>query len=247
MQLTSDDEAILAGFTVSQGDFFYHLLLMKFDASGYPMISFGLDGSTIYGEVPYTFGDALVLQPDGKILVAGCTGELPPANNDWAIWRFNSDGDLDNTFGTNGIVTTDFFGNSDEALGIALHADKIVVAGKTRNADNWLDFAVAKYLNDVNVTVPEVENPVNFSLSPNPVKQNSTLNLAFEVKQPDNISVEMVNLNGSSVMEKPMGILTAGVHSFNLVIPSSVSPGVYIVRIKSSQILYKTQKLVVIE
>ena len=32
LQLTPDDKAILAGFTVSQGDLFYHLLLMKFDA-----------------------------------------------------------------------------------------------------------------------------------------------------------------------------------------------------------------------
>jgi uncharacterized delta-60 repeat protein len=247
MQLTADDEAILAGFTVSQSDYFYHLLLMKFDNSGSPAISFGTDGYTFYGDVPYTFGDAMVLQPDGKILVAGCTGDLQPANNDWAIWRFNPDGSLDPDFGTGGIVTTDFFGNSDEALGIALHADKIVVAGKTRNATNFLDFAVTRYINDVNVAVAETENPVDFSVSPNPVKKNGTFRLVCDVRQPDNISVELSDLNGSPVMIKPLGIQSAGINSFEFGLPSSVSPGVYFVRMKSTQILYKPTKLVVID
>jgi uncharacterized delta-60 repeat protein len=247
MQLTSDDEAILAGFTVSQSDLYYHLLLMKFDASGYPVLSFGLDGYTIYGDVPYTFGDALVLQPDGKILVAGCTGDLTPANNDWAVWRFNSDGNLDNSFGTSGIVTTDFFGKSDEALGIALHADKIVVAGKTRNATDYLDFAVARYMNDVNVAVSEGENPVNFSVSPNPVKYNGEVNVIFELKQPDNISIEVLNITGSTIMIKPFGIQAAGEHSFRINLPASVSSGVYFVRITVSKVANQTRKLIVTE
>jgi uncharacterized delta-60 repeat protein len=94
VQLTANDEAILTGFTVSQSDLKYHLLLMKFDNGGYPSISFGLDGYTIWGDVPYTFGDAMVLQPDGKILVAGSTGNLASGKNDWAMWRFNADGNV---------------------------------------------------------------------------------------------------------------------------------------------------------
>jgi uncharacterized delta-60 repeat protein len=247
LQLTADDEAILAGFTVSQSDYFYHLLLMKFDNSGSPAISFGTDGYTVYGEVPYTFGDAMVLQPDGKILVAGCTGDLQPANNDWAVWRFNPDGSPDQDFGTNGVVTTDFFGNSDEALGIALHADKIIVAGKTRNAANFLDFAVTRYINDVNVAVAEAETPVKFSVSPNPVKRNGTFRLVCDGKQSENIWVELSDLNGSTVMLEPLGIQSAGIHSFQFGLPSSVSPGVYFVRMRSPQSLYETRKLVVID
>ena len=144
IQLTETDEAVLAGFTVTQGDYFYHMLLMKFDVNGQPVVGFGAGGVVTAGEVPYSFGDAMALQTDGKILVTGSTGDLAPSNNDWALWRFNKDGSPDVDFGTNGLVTTEFFGNPDEALGIALYQDKIIVAGKTRNADVRLDFAVAR-------------------------------------------------------------------------------------------------------
>jgi PKD repeat protein len=89
------------------------------------------------------------IQDDGKIIIAGCTGGLQPADNDWALWRFNADGSIDNTFGTNGLTTTEFFNGTEEALGLALYENKIIVAGKTRNATDWLDFGVAKYWNGI--------------------------------------------------------------------------------------------------
>jgi uncharacterized delta-60 repeat protein len=140
-------DCVLTGFTVSQADLKYHLLVMKFDQTGQPVNSFGNAGKVIWGAVDYTFGDALQIQSDGKIVIAGCTGGLIPANNDWALWRFNTDGSLDNTFGTAGVTTTEFFGNADEALGVALWQDKIIVVGKARNASNLLDFAVARFWN----------------------------------------------------------------------------------------------------
>jgi len=246
LQLTPDDEAILAGFTVSQGDLFYHLLLMKFDASGFPDISFGLDGYTIVGEVPYTFGDAMVLQTDGKILIAGCTGGLMPANNDWALWRFSADGNLDPDFGTNGVVTTEFFGNADEALGIALYQDKIILAGKTRNATDYLDFAVARYTNDLGVSVRETSSNTEFSVSPNPVKLNGTVYINYELNEPGNFSIDVVNVTGTSVMTVPVGNQTAGRHQFQFDLPSSFSAGVYFMKIKGSQNWHEYTKLIVI-
>jgi uncharacterized delta-60 repeat protein len=247
VKLTAENEAILTGFTVSQSDYYYHLLLMKFDASGNPVISFGLDGSVIYGDVPYTFGDAMVLQTDGKILVAGCTGALAPANNDWAIWRFNPDGSADNTFGTNGMVTTEFSGNADEALGIALHDDKIVVAGKARNATNYLDFAVARYDNDLHVSVPEITDVRSMSVTPNPVKRNGRFTLTCEFKQAENVSIELTSVSGSSVFKVQSGIQAEGKHTFQISLPSHITGGVYLLNIKGSQNLFETMKLVVIE
>src|SRR5206468_3314675 len=49
--------------------------------------------------------DALAVQPDDKILVAG-TG--PGGAADWLVARYNADGSLDNTFGVNGVVTMDW-------------------------------------------------------------------------------------------------------------------------------------------
>jgi len=247
MQLTDGDESILTGFTVTQADIYYHMLLMKFDINGQPVTGFGNNGAVVSGSVPYSFGDALALQADGKILICGSTGDLAPNNNDWALWRFNSDGSQDNDFGTGGLVTTDFFGNAEEALGIALYEDKIILAGKTRNADNRLDFAVARYINDFNVAVPEASNPMNLSVSPNLVKRGGTVNLVYELKQPESISFEMLSITGNLVITMPIGIQTTGNHTFQFSLPSSVSAGVYFLLIKDSQNMNKTQKLVVSE
>ena len=148
MAMTGND-LVLTGFTVEQASMTYKLLLMKFDINGQLVPSFGNGGKVIWGNVDYTFGDALEIQADGKIIVVGCTGGMQPADNDWALWRFNADGSIDNTFGTNGLTTTEFFNSTEEALGLALHENKIIVAGKTRNATNWLDFGVAKYWNGI--------------------------------------------------------------------------------------------------
>lgn len=248
MIMLDNDETILSGFVVSQPELSYKLLLMKLDNSGNPALGFGLDGYTIWGDVPYTFGDAMALQPDGKILVVGSTGQLLPANNDWALWRFNADGNIDNTFGTNGVTTTEFFGNADEALGIALYQDKIIVAGKTRNAENWLDFAVAEFNNDnyFNVSVAEQEKVQNCSVSPNPVTQNSAVNLDFELNQTEEISIELVNSTGISVLQMLVGKLDAGKQSYRLNLPSTVSKGAYHIKVIGSHSTYLTQKLIVL-
>jgi len=247
MQLLYNDEVVLTGFTVDQTNYNYHLLIMKFNAAGIPDSSFGINASVIYGDVPYTFGDALVIQPGGKILIAGCTGNLMPDNNDWALWRYNPDGSPDNTFGNEGIVTTEFSGNADEALGIALHADKIILAGKTRNAENTLDFAVARYWNDINVSVPEVKVAQNFSVSPNPAKRNNVVNLAYELKQPDAISIELVSNTGSLVYEKSLGQQASGNRSLQMTLPSSIKGGVYYLKLKSPQHTIMISKVVVID
>src|SRR5687767_14705361 len=50
-------------------------------------------------------GYAVALQPDGKIVVAGMS--LGAINTDFALARYNSDGSLDTTFDTDGMVMTD--------------------------------------------------------------------------------------------------------------------------------------------
>ncbi len=57
-----------------------------------------------------------------------------------------STGALDPTFGTGGLVTTDFGGDGDVARAVVLQAHgKIVVAGEAYGASTYLDFALARY------------------------------------------------------------------------------------------------------
>src|SRR5207302_7184984 len=98
---------------------------------------------------------AIVLQPDGKVVAggySGCCGGGSPAikgmydpdlaedglapntASDFAIARYNTDGSLDTTFGTDGTgkVITDLNGNADHARGLALQPDgKLILAGNS--------------------------------------------------------------------------------------------------------------------
>ena len=76
----------------------------------------------------------LALQQDGKIVTVGTTSGN---SNDFAIVRYNSNGTLDSTFNSSGIVTVDF-GGDDRAMGVALQSTgKILVAGSTSIGSNF--------------------------------------------------------------------------------------------------------------
>jgi uncharacterized delta-60 repeat protein len=65
--------------------------------------------------------DSVVLQSDGKIVVAGDSGN--GSNSDFAVLRYNSGGSLDTTFGTGGKVTTPIGSGNDYASDVVLQSD----------------------------------------------------------------------------------------------------------------------------
>jgi uncharacterized delta-60 repeat protein len=82
----------------------------------------------------------VVLQPDGRIVVAGGT-----SGGDFGLSRYNADGSLDTTFSGDGKQTTRFGESIDQAQDLALQTDgRIVVAGGTGNGD----FGLARYTAD---------------------------------------------------------------------------------------------------
>ncbi|WP_310442501.1 DUF4347 domain-containing protein, partial [Sulfurimonas sp.] len=95
------------------------------------------------GKVTTVFGSSsgatsVILQPDGKILVAGID------DGDFALARYGSDGSLDTTFSEDGKVTTDMGTFNDYGSSVTIQADgKIVVAGQSNN-----DFVLARYNTD---------------------------------------------------------------------------------------------------
>ena len=86
----------------------------------------------------------IAVQPDGKIVAAGTRGF-----DDFALARYNPDGTLDSSFGTGGVVVTDFGPGFDGAGALELQIDgRIVVAGQAGVDDGHKDFALARYLPD---------------------------------------------------------------------------------------------------
>jgi uncharacterized delta-60 repeat protein len=87
------------------------------------------------------------IQSDGKILVAGRL--YVSTTYDFMITRYLPNGNVDSSFGNNGIVTTDIK-EHDEIHGIAVLPDgKIVVAGTSYHPFGLITrFALARYLSD---------------------------------------------------------------------------------------------------
>ncbi|MDQ3703992.1 MAG: hypothetical protein M3437_02015 [Chloroflexota bacterium] len=93
---------------------------------------------------------AMLVQPDGKIVVVGDTWPMP---DDWAkftIARYNADGTLDKKFGKSGRQITNVTGSKDDfsmAQAVALQPDgKLVVVGTATDPRSEQDvFAVVRY------------------------------------------------------------------------------------------------------
>ncbi len=89
---------------------------------------------------------SMAIQPDGKIVVAWY--EYIGSSDDFLVVRYNTDGSLDTTFDSDGIVTTDIGSTDDKAYSVAIQSDgKILAAGYSHNGSNY-DFAVVRYNTD---------------------------------------------------------------------------------------------------
>ncbi|HSO75300.1 MAG TPA: delta-60 repeat domain-containing protein, partial [Blastocatellia bacterium] len=86
---------------------------------------------------------AMIVQGDGKIVVAGFYNSAFSAG--FALVRYLGGGGLDPSFGGTGKVLTDFSGNGDGALAVALQSNgKIIAAGAAQGSPNP-DFGLARY------------------------------------------------------------------------------------------------------
>ena len=89
---------------------------------------------------------SVVVQPDGKIVTGGYA-EVGGVNQ-FALTRYNTDGTLDSTFGTSGVVTTSFGGITNFGYHLAIQGDgKLLLAGGSFDGTQW-DYALARYNSD---------------------------------------------------------------------------------------------------
>jgi uncharacterized delta-60 repeat protein len=90
----------------------------------------------------------VVIQADGKILVAGYSDNADLNDYDYAVLRYNSDGSLDTSFGIDGMAITPIGASDDYAKSIALQADgKILLAGEIWDGEKWI-FSLVRYNGD---------------------------------------------------------------------------------------------------
>jgi uncharacterized delta-60 repeat protein len=106
--------------------------------------SFSGNGVQVTDIDTYDQANAVDLQDDGGIVVAGNSSGPDPYDEDFALARYRPDGSLDPGFGAAGVALTDF-GRGDRAWAVRLQPDgKIVAAGDSSNP-RLSDFALARY------------------------------------------------------------------------------------------------------
>ena len=142
--LQSSGRIVLAGYSSTSLD--HDFTLVGYTANGTLDSTFGTGGivTTDFSGGTDDIAYAMTRQSDSKLVVAGRTGEYP--ENDFAVARYSSNGQLDQTFGVGGKVVSDF-SSIDEAFGVAVQSNgRIVVAGIAFPNGANLDFTVARYL-----------------------------------------------------------------------------------------------------
>lgn len=139
LALQPDGKIIEAGY----GGFPEGVAVARYNTNGSLDTTFG-NGGIVSTDISGSSegANAVSIQSDGKIVVAGYSGNEP--NFSFAVVRYNANGSLDTKFDGDGIVTTSI-GPSAVASSVAIQADeKIVVAGSSFNGSNY-DFAVARF------------------------------------------------------------------------------------------------------
>ena len=138
--LQQNDKVVVAGVGTASTIAFG---LVRYNANGSLDSSFG-SGGTVVTPIGSSqdVADDLVLQPDGKLAVAGYS--YVGSRRVFALARYNSDGSLDTGFNGTGKLTT-AVGSDDEATAVELQPDgKLVAAGFGSNGSQSV-FEVVRY------------------------------------------------------------------------------------------------------
>ena len=134
-----DARILVAGYTTSGPN--PEFAIARYNADGSLDTSFGDGGRAITGLMNDDLGQSIALQADGRMVVSGYS--FNGSSFDFALVRYNADGNLDTTFGNDGRVTTGI-GFHDASYSVAVQPDgKILAAGHSLNGTN--DFAIVRY------------------------------------------------------------------------------------------------------
>lgn len=142
--LQTDGKIVVAGNAYTNSSLGYsQIAIVRYNSNGTLDTSFDTDGM-VFTQIPTSnedYAKVVKIQPDGKILV-GVQSKIN-FNWDFTILRYNSDGSIDTTFDTDGIVRNQS-PEQDVLFDIALQNDgKIVAVGYIGNTNN--DIYVGRY------------------------------------------------------------------------------------------------------
>jgi uncharacterized delta-60 repeat protein len=165
LAIQSDGKIVAVG-TASNTN--WDFALARYNNDGSLDTTFDADGkltTNLSGNLD-DYGNAVAIQSDGKILVAGSAYNVATPSSDFALARYNTDGTLDTTFDVDGQVTTDFGSSDDQASAVRVQTDGKIVVGGVSNTE----FALVRYNTDGSLDLTfdsdgKVIIPIGFALS----------------------------------------------------------------------------------
>ncbi len=141
--IQNDDKIIIGAYEISGP-----ARLIRLTENGEFDNSFNGTGIVISPTMKYIKDVAIT--SDNKIIIAGNTSNV---TSDFCLEKYNSDGTLDISFGTDGVVLSDFEGYNDNPESLSIQSNgKIFVAGFQDSGDIFsgtnYDLLAARYLPD---------------------------------------------------------------------------------------------------
>jgi uncharacterized delta-60 repeat protein len=157
--LQTDGKIVVVGSVIDTGK--WNFAVARYNSSGRLDSSFGTNGKVMTPLGKHDdFANGVTMQPDGKILVAGSSGDSLNVQA-FAFMRYNSNGSIDSTFGKNGkiiahhgpfigYVGTRYFGQYAYEFArfiLVLPDGKIIVAGESYSYTGCYDYYGGLYCN----------------------------------------------------------------------------------------------------
>ncbi len=265
--IQSDGKILTGGYSITSTGPYLNLgstqfAVARFNSNGSLDNTFGNSGVAMTyiagGDSVDDQASAIALQLDRKVVLAGNTYSASGTGKyAFAVARFNSNGTLDNTFGTNGSALTVFpAGDStdDEARAVAVQSNgKVVAAGFSFGNSNFYllhtgwAFALARYLPS-NVTGVEKLNsvPETFELYqnyPNPFNPSTTIN--YQLPMDSHVTLKVYDILGREVATLVNEKENAGNYSVKFD-GSRLASGVYFYRLTAGNFM-STKKLLMLK
>ena len=163
-----------------------------------------------------SFPYKLLVDSNGRYVMTGSTGTTNERS--FALSRATANYTIDNSFDTDGKVTTTFNNNLlNEAFDAVIQPNnRIVAVGYTGN-----DIAIARYFGEQTLSNPEFDANNHLSVYPNPAQTV----LYVKTETPElNESFVVVDLNGRVMLEGNLNTETNTIHVENL------SSGIYFIK-----------------
>lgn len=154
--LQADGKIVVAGYAYTSGAGF-DVALARYTLNGRLDSSFGSGGKVVTNVGNDEVAHKLVVQRDGKIVVVGASGIMDSVSvivdGDFLLARYQPNGNLDTSFGVQGMTLTDFNGTTDNAEDVKIDRNgRYVVAGWTQDVSTGAyRFGVARYLSNGNI------------------------------------------------------------------------------------------------